>query len=307
MSEATGRASGSRPKKKANAFRPAPGIFSAVIAGADEVVANSFIAQGTFEPTLPGPASSASSDIDLPVLPMSPATSAPTQVPPLAAPLTAPSSRLSHASGGDLGASQLTVPSTPYAAGDVATDASKSQGRDPARAQRSKDSTAPAYGLVAPGRADPVLPEEGWAHQALTQSFVDAVVCSNTWTTHGFRIVPDVLNALKARLAADRRTSGNAKLAVGHYLDAALRHAPTDVAHQVSTAQAFLSQRMGIVNPGRQSTYRIGPQARILTSSLNTQLQEADHGRKGIFVVSACIQTLLNALDTEGPLQPPTA
>jgi hypothetical protein len=141
----------------------------------------------------------------------------------------------------------------------------------------------------------------------LTQSFVDAVVCSNTWTTHGFRIVPDVLNALKARLAADRRTSGNAKLAVGHYLDAALRHAPTDVAHQVSTAQAFLSQRMGIVNPGRQSTYRIGPQARILTSSLNTQLQEADHGRKGIFVVSACIQTLLNALDTEGPLQPPTA
>jgi hypothetical protein len=139
----------------------------------------------------------------------------------------------------------------------------------------------------------------------VTESFVDAVVSSNTWTTHGFRIVPDVLTALKVRLAMDRRTCANPKLAVGHYLDAALRHAPTDVTEQVASAQVFLSQRMGIVDSGRQSTYRVGPQARALATSLNAALQAADHGRKGIFVVSASLQTLLQALDTEGPLQRP--
>jgi hypothetical protein len=131
------------------------------------------------------------------------------------------------------------------------------------------------------------------------------VVSSNTWTTHGFRIVPDVLTALKARLAMDRRTCANPKLAVGHYLDAALRHAPTEVTEQIASAQAFLSERMGIVDSGRQSTYRVGPQARTLATTLNAALQEADHGRKGIFVVSASLQTLLHALDTEGPLQRP--
>ncbi|MEZ0092372.1 hypothetical protein [Streptacidiphilus sp. EB129] len=148
-------------------------------------------------------------------------------------------------------------------------------------------------------------PAGTWAHEALNASFVDAVICSNTWATHGFRIVPDVLDALKARLAIDRRTSGNHKLAIGHYLDAALRHGPADVSRQISSAQAFLSERMGLVDSGRQSTYRVGPQARSLVMRLNQALQEADHARKGIFVVSASVQALLKALDAEGELRHP--
>jgi hypothetical protein len=134
---------------------------------------------------------------------------------------------------------------------------------------------------------------------------MDAVVSSNTWAAHGFRIDPHVLAALKARVSLDRRTSGNPKLAVGHYLDAALRHAPTEVGEQVASAQAFLSARMGVVDSGRQSTYRVGPQARELATTLNAALQEADHARKGIFVVSAALESLLAGLEAEGGIVPP--
>jgi hypothetical protein len=318
LSEATGRATGSKPKKKnASAFRrPASSVFSAVIAGADEVVANSFIAQGAFDSAPTGPARVAPG-VDLPArtapaprAARSPAASGPARVPaPAMKVQPEPRLYLTRATGTDLSTPQATAPATPERS-HLPTDASKSPGWKSAPAlssvQRVADSNGPAFGLGSGGRADVPQSAGGWAHQALTESFVDAVVSSNTWTTHGFRIVPDVLNALKARLAADRRTSGNPKLAVGHYLDAALRHAPTDVTQQITTAQSFLAQRMGIVDSGRQSTYRIGPQARTLATTLNAALQEADHGRKGIFVVSACIQTLLNALETEGPLHHPT-
>ncbi|MET8676046.1 hypothetical protein ABZW18_00175 [Streptomyces sp. NPDC004647] len=122
----------------------------------------------------------------------------------------------------------------------------------------------------------------------------------------GFRIVPDVLRSLKTRVSRDRRTSRNPQLAIGHYLDAALRHAPQDIETQVAWAQKFLAERMGFVEAGVQSTYRIGPKAQAYSTELNLALQEADYARKGLYVVSASLTALLQALETEGELQRPT-
>ncbi|MFC4516415.1 MULTISPECIES: hypothetical protein [Streptomyces] len=114
-----------------------------------------------------------------------------------------------------------------------------------------------------------------------------------------------MLASLKSRVARDRRSSGNGGLALGHYLDAALRHAPTEVSEQIAWAQQFLDDRMAYVEKGRQSTYRVGPEAHALMSTLHQELQEADYGRRGLYVVSASIERLIQALDAEGDLQRP--
>ncbi|MCD9146006.1 hypothetical protein [Streptomyces albireticuli] len=137
------------------------------------------------------------------------------------------------------------------------------------------------------------------------ESFAQAKIRSEEWEQHGFRIEPEILAALKARIAQDRRSSGNGGLAFGHYLDAALRHAPTNVDEQIVWAQQFLDDRMAYVEKGKQSTYRVGRQAHALMSSLHQELQEADYGRRGLYVVSAALERLLIALNAEGELRRP--
>ncbi|RAG85075.1 hypothetical protein DN069_13665 [Streptacidiphilus pinicola] len=139
----------------------------------------------------------------------------------------------------------------------------------------------------------------------MLESFASATIQSRSWKLHGFRIVPEILTLLKTRINADRRSTGNPKLAISHYLDAVLRHTPTDVEEQIALAQEFLTARMGIVEAGKQSTYRVGPQASAWVSDMNVGLQEADYGRKGIYVVSASIESFLGALDGGGALQRP--
>lgn len=347
MSDASKPANGTRKKKTPTAFKRPGGesMFSSVIAGADEVVANSFIAQGS--PAPPGPpamfrapapaAPPPTAPVQAPA-PASEPTAAPARTSaqlgtePLAAPPAepvqdpAPEPELEPAAAttqppaalAPLPAPVVHVPDDPPsvpvplapaveippvagpAAAAVPHQPRSAAEQDPATATPSAAPRAPA-----PRRRASRRPGGLWAHQAVTESFADSVISSNTWITLGFRIVPEILNAVKVRLAADRRSSGNPKLAVGHYLDAALRNAPTEVGDQVASAQAFLTQRMGLVDSGRQSTYRVGPQAQALATSLNAALQEADHARKGIFVVSAALESLLLSLDAEGELPSP--
>ncbi len=383
MSDGTGSGSSARPKKKtASAFKrpPAgtPSVFDAVIAGASDVVANSFIAQGTgpsgppsagtrpaAEPTpsqVPPPQKSApqepeqksapasapaqrlpetlasaprvprpeSSAVAVDVLPevaqpaepqaqppavdQSPHPSLPAASPTDTAvlpdrpdapttrqvPAVQPSVSTESAGGRGTSLSRITMVAAVSEDASSGTDAEQDTAEEPAGEQRGS-------GLRSPMRRRVRRPGGPWAHLAVAESYADAVISSNTWATHGFRIVPEVLNAVKARLSADRRSSGNSKLAVGHYLDAALRHAPTEVDEQVASAQEFLAQRMGVVDSGRQSTYRVGPQALALATTLNASLQEADHARKGIFVVSAALESLLRSLDAEGEMLSPHA
>lgn len=160
-------------------------------------------------------------------------------------------------------------------------------------------------GEEAPAQRRRPRPGKPWAHGAVHESFANAKIRSETWTSYGFRLDPEVLADLKERLKTDRRTSGNTMLGQGHYLDAALRHIPEDVDSQIEMAQAFLDDRMGVVGAGKQSTYRVGPLAYALVSTLNQGLQEADYGRRGLYVVSAALENLLQALDAEGELQRP--
>ncbi|MFC7310202.1 hypothetical protein ACFQVC_39075 [Streptomyces monticola] len=162
---------------------------------------------------------------------------------------------------------------------------------------------------VAPAAAAPRRRPRGagktWAHAALHESFAEAKIHSEKWRSHGFRLDREVLAQLKDRIKADRRSSGNPALGQGHYLDAALRFVPDDVDEQIAMAQEFLDERMGFVEQGKQSTYRVGEQAYGLVSTLNQALQEADYGRRGLYVVSAALERFIQALDAEGKLQRP--
>lgn len=174
----------------------------------------------------------------------------------------------------------------------------------PGRHQPAAPGGLPAEKPAARRRARGVS-DQPWAHAALHASFAEAKIHSEQWRSHGFRIEPEVLALLKERLKADRRTSSNAMLGQGHYLDAALRFVPHDVDEQIAMAQEFLDERMGFVEPGKQSTYRVGEQAFGLVSTLNQGLQEADYGRRGLYVVSAALERFLLAMDTEGALPRP--
>ncbi|MEV8528899.1 hypothetical protein AB0451_32890 [Streptomyces sp. NPDC052000] len=164
---------------------------------------------------------------------------------------------------------------------------------------------APVDDEASPTRRRMRVSGKPWAHTAVHESFASAKIRSEGWTSYGFRLDPEVLAELKERLKTDRRTSGNPMLSQGHYLDAALRHIPEDVPSQIAMAQAFLDDRMGVVDAGKQSTFRVGPEAYALVSSLNQGLQEADYGRRGLYVVSAALELLMQAMDAEGELRRP--
>lgn len=152
---------------------------------------------------------------------------------------------------------------------------------------------------------EPLGPGQPWAHEALHRSFAEAKIHSEKWRSHGFRIEPEVLELLKARIKADRRSSRNAVLSKGHYLDAALRHVPDDIDELIALAHDFQNERMGYVEAGTQSTYRVGEHAFALVSNLNQALQEVDYGRRGLYVVSAALERFLHAMALEGELQRP--
>ncbi|MFK0047947.1 hypothetical protein ACIQU4_28440, partial [Streptomyces sp. NPDC090741] len=148
---------------------------------------------------------------------------------------------------------------------------------------------------------------KAWAHNAVRDSYAEAKLRGSTWNGWGFRIAPHVKSRLMERIKADRRSLGRGDLAIGHYVDAALRHIPVDVDDQVAMAEAFGLEQLWNPDKDRSkpSTYRVGPEAYELMSNLNMVLQEADKGRRGVLVVSAGLERLLDALEAEGALTLP--
>lgn len=326
-----------RPKKR-------PNVFAQVVANADEVVQASFIAAAPGPKQTEAPATEIALSTP-PVVdafmppPHRSQDTAPTAVDParlgpeLPRPVDTPPA-VPAPDSVDRGSTQQPLatqpPVTELALTGDGPAATALPSPEPAQAGESAPSPAsqepgnlrppaerPGVRMVEPDAAPKVQPrrravtavrrggQQHWSHQAVFDSFASATIESKNWRLHGFRIVPDVLAQLKTRINADRRSTGNAKLAISHYLDAALRHASTDVDEQVAMAQEFLTVRMGMVEAGKQSTYRVGPQASAWMSDLNVGLQEADYGRKGIYVVSASLESFLSALDDAGSLQLP--
>ncbi|MEV6954660.1 hypothetical protein [Streptomyces sp. NPDC051183] len=137
------------------------------------------------------------------------------------------------------------------------------------------------------------------------ESFADARLRSAKWKSYGFRIAPEVLTRLKARVNADRRATGNANLAIGHYVDAALRHMPHEVSELITMAEDFGAGQLWDSEKTQPSTYRVGESAYGLAAGLKMMLQEADYGRRGTLVVSAGVEAFLDALEAQGPLSRP--
>ncbi|MEU1710058.1 hypothetical protein ABZ478_32610 [Streptomyces sp. NPDC005706] len=142
------------------------------------------------------------------------------------------------------------------------------------------------------------------AHAVLLESFKDARLHSKDWQGWGFRIYPDTLAALKQRMNADRRSTG-LKLATGHYVDAALRSAPTEVTEMIKLADEYDGERVFANETTRPSTYRVGLVAYELASNLKVTMDEADESRRGAAFVSAALQRLLDGLELGGALMLP--
>ncbi|MET7519864.1 hypothetical protein ABZS88_42150 [Streptomyces sp. NPDC005480] len=176
-----------------------------------------------------------------------------------------------------------------------------------AQEKSAKTVDKPARGEASAASARPAQGERGtdWAHAAVHESFADAKMRSSQWKSYGFRIAPDVLARLKERLSADRMSSGNRQLALGHYLDAALRHVSGDVPQWIDQATDFATERLWDSESTQPSSYRVGSVAHAWVSGLSNALQSADFGRKGTLVISAQVELYLDALESEGPLVRP--
>ncbi len=157
---------------------------------------------------------------------------------------------------------------------------------------------------TSPGTA-PASPTASEARRAVLDSFKSARAHPHTWTQHGFILLPDVMSALKARVAADRRSVRSTELSIGHYLDAALRLGPKSIDGQIAWAQELLESRDGFTDRGAKSSYRVGPESFEIVSNLKGELDMAKYGRKGLVVVSAIACRFLERLAAEGPLTRP--
>ncbi|MGH4033321.1 hypothetical protein ACQB60_30795 [Actinomycetota bacterium Odt1-20B] len=318
-----------KPKKKAPNHFKAGGaaLIEGLIEGADTVAGRSFLGGGAVP---------AEPEVEVPVSPVSPVPSQDFEAKAAEVPSAESGEAAVPQQAREAKATAAPAPApAPASAAEPEPAAPAEEPRPAPRTSRTRESRAARKTAAAPSApaaprspAAPVVEpvaevvpaarpeadstgeesEEGvrrWAHDALHQSFAEAKIHSERWRSHGFRIEPEVLALLKERIKADRRSSGNAMLGQGHYLDAALRHVPHNVSEQIAMAQEFLDERMGFVEPGKQSTYRVGERTYALVSTLNQGLQEADYGRRGLYVVSAALERFLQALDAEGELLRP--
>ncbi|MET8605746.1 hypothetical protein ABZV92_19605 [Streptomyces rubiginosohelvolus] len=142
-------------------------------------------------------------------------------------------------------------------------------------------------------------------HQAIFDSYVDSRVNSRHWDSHGVNLIPALWPALRARIARDRKSSGNSNLGLGHYLDVALRSVQLDTDYLIGLHDKLHAERMGDVPKGKKTTLSLSPAARKNADALLELLEAADFARKGKDVASAIVLNLLRTLEKEGPLPKP--
>ncbi|MGW9212035.1 hypothetical protein ACWGR4_34340 [Embleya sp. NPDC055664] len=191
----------------------------------------------------------------------------------------------------------------PTRAASSAQPAKASAPAKAASAPRASRRSAPAPAAPAPvatGSAD-----EQSAHAALLESFLDARINSKGWETWGFRLLPDVKARLGKRLTADKRSSQNRRLALGHYLNAALLELPEDNDEQIEMIRSFLRARGGITDPSQSSSYRVSPAVYELARDLDTELTATEKRGLVVYLFSAAVELFLERLDAEGALGRP--
>ncbi|MEU3464792.1 hypothetical protein ABZ721_33190 [Streptomyces sp. NPDC006733] len=145
----------------------------------------------------------------------------------------------------------------------------------------------------------------GWAHAALQESFLDNRINSQGWETWGFRLVPDVKKRLEERLAEDKRSADNRRLAQGHYVNAAMLHLPDSVDEQLEMIREFVTARGGYTDPGKPSNYRVSQTVWQVSRDLDMDITAAAKRGLVVFLFSAAVERFLDSLDAEGTLARP--
>ncbi|MFI6977450.1 hypothetical protein ACIBSV_02550 [Embleya sp. NPDC050154] len=196
---------------------------------------------------------------------------------------------------------------TPRTAEPVRTPAPQpAKASAPAKAPAAR---APRRSAPAPAPAAPSTVGSGAggqsAHASLLDSFLDARINSKGWETWGFRLLPDVKARLGKRLTADKRSSQNRRLALGHYLNAALLELPDDNDEQIEMIRSFLRARGGITDPSQSSSYRVSPAVYELARDLDTELTATEKRGLVVYLFSAAVELFLERLDAEGALGRP--
>jgi hypothetical protein len=88
-------------------------------------------------------------------------------------------------------------------------------------------------------------------------------------------------------------------------MDVALKRAPTEIEALKELSDELVAQEAWDKSTAAKSSYRLSPDAYAVAATLKSTLDEAEYGRKGIYVVSALVISLIEALDEEGPLRKP--
>ncbi|MFE0654588.1 hypothetical protein ACFVZH_39360 [Streptomyces sp. NPDC059534] len=163
--------------------------------------------------------------------------------------------------------------------------------------------------VVQPEPAVQAEPQEegpAQAQRSLQASFVDNRLNSNTWQSWGFRLVPDVKERLAKRLEADKRSSGNRRLAQGHYVNAAmLTVCPKSVKGQLALIRGWLTERDAYTEQGRPSNYLVSKPVWDTSSTLDMELTAASKRGQVVYLFSAVLERFLDMLDEGGTLPPP--
>ncbi|MFK0202418.1 hypothetical protein [Streptomyces lavendulae] len=139
---------------------------------------------------------------------------------------------------------------------------------------------------------------------AVMQSFLDQRTRRN-WQTWSGRLVPETEGALKERAFFDAEASGRRLLSASHYFDAAIKSLPEDGAEVERFATDWLIDRWSGEHPkGENAQFTISPEAQRRLTELKKSLRGTRHGI-WIDVLSAAGDSLLDLLDSEGPLPSP--
>ncbi|MFC5724155.1 hypothetical protein ACFP1Z_28710 [Streptomyces gamaensis] len=140
------------------------------------------------------------------------------------------------------------------------------------------------------------------AQAAVLASFI-AQRTGRNWGMWSGRLVPDTVARLQARAEADAASSGRGRLSAGHYLDAALRSLPQSAEEQVALANEWLIQQWDGEHPaGRSAQFSVSPESAALLNGLRQSLRAYRHGIV-IDVVCAAVDTFLDVLEAEGPIE----
>lgn len=189
-----------------------------------------------------------------------------------------------------------------------AADVSAAQPDDhvaPVPEQKATSESAAPSPAPKPRKSSRAASQQSPTHKAIHSAFADSRTNSREWSSHGANMIPEVWDALRSRIAGDRRSSGNPELAAGHYMDVVYREAPMNADGLVVLYKKLSDQRLGYLGSGKKSTFRLGPGAKTNASEIKALLDEADYARKGLYVVSALVILHLQKLDAEGPLTKP--